>query len=91
MILFTFDIQVYVYTPYIRLVKFQLVRQIPDVYACVLTGKLILLFFLVSLYFSQRFQKKIIIDSLVWTPTHLYIQVSWSAYPWIGENIAQKS
>ena len=30
------------YTPYIRLVKFQLVRQIPDVYvsACVLAGKL---------------------------------------------------
>ena len=29
-------------TPYIRLVKFQLVRQIPDVYvgACVLAGKL---------------------------------------------------
>ena len=34
-------------TPYIRLVKFQLVCQIPDVYvsACVLAGKLILLFF----------------------------------------------
>ena len=41
-------------TPYIRLVKFQLVRQIPDVYvsACVLAGKLFLLFFLVLLYFS---------------------------------------
>ena len=38
-------------TPYIRLVKFQLVRQIPDVYvsACVLAGKLFLLFFLVLL------------------------------------------
>ena len=32
----------YIGTPYIRLVKFQLVRQIPDVYvsACVLAGKL---------------------------------------------------
>ena len=32
----------YEFTPYIRLVKFQLVRQIPDVYvsACVLAGKL---------------------------------------------------
>ena len=41
-------------TPYIRLVKFQLVREIPDVYvsACVLAGKLFLLFFLVLLYFS---------------------------------------
>ena len=41
-------------TPYIRLVKFQLVRQIPDVYVsvCVLAGKLFLLFFLVLLYFS---------------------------------------
>ena len=41
-------------TPYIRLVKFQLVRQIADVYvsACVLAGKLFLLFFLVLLYFS---------------------------------------
>ena len=31
-----------IFTPYIRLVKFQLVRQIPDVYvgACVLAGKL---------------------------------------------------
>ena len=45
------------------------------------------LFFL--LYFSERFQKKIIIGSL--TPTHMYIQVPWSAYPWIGENIARKS
>ena len=36
-------------TPYIRLVKFQLVRQIPDVYvsACVLVAKLFLLFCLV--------------------------------------------
>ena len=44
----------HVNTPYIRLVKFQLVRQIPDVYvsACVLAGKLILVFFLVLLYFS---------------------------------------
>ena len=44
----------YMNTPYIRLVKFQLVRQIPDVYvsACVLAGKLFLLFFLVLLYFS---------------------------------------
>ena len=43
-----------VYTPFIRLVKFQLVRQIPDVYvsACVLAAKLFLLFFLVLLYFS---------------------------------------
>ena len=41
-------------TPYIRLVKFQLVREILDVYvsACVLAGKLFLLFFLVLLYFS---------------------------------------
>ena len=41
-------------TPYIRLVKFQLVRQIPDVYvsACVLAAKLFLLFFLVLVYFS---------------------------------------
>ena len=41
-------------TPYIRLVKFQLVREFPDVYvsACVLAGKLFLLFFLVLLYFS---------------------------------------
>ena len=38
---------VHSFTPYIRLVKFQLVRQIPDVYvsACVLAGKLFLLFF----------------------------------------------
>ena len=37
----------FVLTPYIRLVKFQLVRQIPDVYvsACVLAAKLFLLFF----------------------------------------------
>ena len=43
-----------VFTPYIRLVKFQLVRQIPDVYvsACVLAAKLFLLFFLVLVYFS---------------------------------------
>ena len=42
------------HTPYIRLVKFQLVRQIPDVYvsACVLAAKLFLLFFLVFVYFS---------------------------------------
>ena len=41
-------------TPYIRLVKFQLVRQIPDVYvsACVLAAKLFLLFFLVLVYLS---------------------------------------
>ena len=41
-------------TPYIRLVKFQLVRQIPDAYvsACVLAAKLFLLFFLVLVYFS---------------------------------------
>ena len=42
------------HTVRIRLVKFQPVRQIPDVYvsACVLAHKLILLFFLVLLYFS---------------------------------------
>ena len=41
-VLVTFGNSMVFNTPYIRLVKFQLVRQIPDVYvsACVLAGKL---------------------------------------------------
>ena len=51
-------------TPYIRLVKVQLVRQIPDVYVsvCVLAGELILLFFLVLLaHLSRRLTGELIV------------------------------
>ena len=47
-------------TPYIRLVKFQLVRQIPDVYvsACVLAGNYFCCFFLFYYTLANGFKRK---------------------------------
>ena len=80
-------------TPYIWLVKFQLVRQIPDVYvsACVLAGKLFLLFFLALLYFCFKVSEQNN-NPQSFVDTHASVHTrSWSAYPWIGKNIARKS